>query len=409
MQGRDEGVETSDPGPTPTLQELARRMRIASFPVARDTRPLARARSRLTSRTSRRRFRSKHTTTSNMFTVAYGPDSTALAGFVRTFVALAHAYYVLCIAFGALAFVPEPVATRMPRILQIFRNVLLNSVGRGKTYDHKSALRLGKGLNGIVNQLLSASVPKRWFSHLYHVAVCWNFACLCLLCFSCACLPEATNVTKLLATLGHRNAIVALACVQLHVSRRLYENYFVHAHSSEGRMQLFGYAFGLLYYVFLPANFFTPGVVRNLDLGRACAPDISHFEQVFRGTFGPLELTFFGVFLFGNLMQYQSHVMLASLRTKKGGADSAGAKGKGRYKIPEGFWFAYLSNPHYLAEVVLYVGFISLAKSWNRETGLLIVMVVMNLLLSAMMTHQWYKEIFRNYPKKRYAMFPLII
>merc|ERR1711959_662708 len=347
----------------------------------------ARAHDRLESRTSRRRrFRSKHTTSSNMFTVAYGPDSTALAGFVRTFVALAHAYYVLCIAFGALAFVPEPVATRMPRILQIFRNVLLNSVGRGKTYDHKSALRLGKGLNGIVNQLLSASVPKRWFSHLYHVAVFWNFACLCLLCFSCACLPEATNVTKLLATLGHRNAIVALACVQLHVSRRLYENYFVHAHSSEGRMQLFGYAFGLLYYVFLPANFFTPGVVRSLDLG--------HFEQVFRGTFGPLELTFFGVFLFGNLMQYQSHVMLASLRTKKGGADPAGAKGKGRYEIPEGVWFAYVSNPHYLAEVILYVAFISLAKSWNRDTIHLMSMVVMNLLLSALLTHRWYKAEF---------------
>merc|ERR1711959_237237 len=182
---------------------------ITAFPAARDTRPLslwrARAHDRLESRTSRRRrFRSKHTTSSNMFTVAYGPDSTALVGFVRTFIALAHAYYLLCIAFGALAFVPEPVATRMPRILQIFRNVLLNSMGRGKTYDHKSALRLGKGLNGIVIQLL--------------------------------------------------------------VSRRLYENYFVHAHSSEGRMQLFGYAFGLLYYVFLPANFFTPGVVRSLDL-----------------------------------------------------------------------------------------------------------------------------------------------
>merc|ERR1711959_423853 len=82
------------------------------------------------------------------------------------------------------------------------------SLWRARAHDRLES-RLGKGLNGIVNQLLSASVPKRWFSHLYHVAAFWNFACLCLLCLSCACLPEATNVTKLLATLGHRNAIAA--------------------------------------------------------------------------------------------------------------------------------------------------------------------------------------------------------
>ncbi len=116
---------------------------------------------------------------------------------------------------------------------------------------------------------------------------------------------------------------------------------------------------------------------------------------------GPQQWLCLALFLFGNVMQFQSHRALASLRKGK-------APGGGKYSVPQGTWFRYCSNPHYLAEILLYTGFITLSTGWDQDTCLLMTMVVMNLGLSAGMTHQWYKATFPNYPKQRWAMLPPI-
>jgi len=126
----------------------------------------------------------------------------------------------------------------------------------------------------------------------------------------------------------------------------------------------------------------------------------------FVGTVKGTDIALLALFFFGNVMQYQSHAMLASLRSK-GGRGSG--EGKRTYKIPKGFWFTYCSNPHYLAEIVLYLAFITLSNSWSQSTVILMTMVVMNLTLSATMTHKYYKEKFKTYPTKRYAIFPGIV
>ena len=333
-----------------------------------------------------------------------------LLGLVSWYVRLAQIYYLLCVTFGVVAFIPEAASQRLPTLIQVLRSVLLNSVGRGRTYDRDAASRLGRGLTSFVDRALSANVPKHWFSHFYHLAACWNLVWLVVLGLNFSCLFGAGTVTKLLAALAHRNSLLALFCIQLHVTRRLYENYFVHKHSKEARMQLFGYVFGLFYYIFLPANFLREPLLKfkvTLEMIKSdrCNFDLGQNMEIFSSTFGPKHLFWFALFCFGNVMQYQSHQMLASLRKPK---DEAEEGGKARYKIPTGIWFTYVSNPHYLAEVILYVAFISLAASWSKDTIHLMSMVVMNLLLSALLTHRWYKAEFKDYPQKRYAMFPLL-
>lgn len=350
-----------------------------------------------------------------MFTVPFIAleVDTSWSRLLEGYIGLARTYYVLCIAFGGLAFIPNAVAEKLPKIVQVLRNVLNNSVGRGKTYDERGARELGSSYgSALVRRLLSASVPKRWFSHLYHVAVCCNLLGLLLLLASASCLPEPTSVSRILSSVGHRHTLVALSLLQFHVTRRLLENYFVHAHSEGGRMQLVGYAFGLLYYVFLPANFVTPEVVRNasLDLlaGGSGACDLRNAFQRMGGFFidphPAKEISLLAIFFLGNLAQYQCHASLASLR-RPGGRGKGKASGE-KYKIPQGFWFTYCSSPHYTAEVVLYVALITLSDSWGISTFLLMTMVLMNLGLSATMTQRWYLDKFEDYPKRRWAMIP---
>mmetsp|Transcript_4768 Transcript_4768/g.12015 ORF Transcript_4768/g.12015 Transcript_4768/m.12015 type:complete len:342 (-) Transcript_4768:42-1067(-) len=333
-------------------------------------------------------------------------------------VRLARWYYALCLAGGCLALVPDRLNAGLPRLARVARKVLLNSVGRGRTYDEDFEGASGSGrLSRFVRSVLSASVPKRWFSHFYHLAFCWNGAWLLLLLKAVLGGDESETL---------RETLLALICLQVHVSRRLYENYFVHIHSNEARMQLFGYSFGLLYYVFLPANFLSPvaaafeaaGAGAGAALGDGAAtgsPRSSDATSMMSGGppsllptlldgFGARQGLCLALFIFGNVMQYQSHCTLASIR--KGGGQAA--PGKSKYSVPQGLWFTHCSSPHYLAEILLYVGFITLSTGWGADTLLLMTMVVMNLGLSAGMTHQWYKATFKTYPKARWAMVPLI-
>lgn len=81
------------------------------------------------------------------------------------------------------------------------------------------------------------------------------------------------------------------------------------------------------------------------------------------------------VFLSGNLMQLHSHMLLAQLASnskkalatdKVGSTSSSGSKLDGvkeqhqvqqrQYSIPHGGMFSLVSCPHYLAEIVIYLG-----------------------------------------------------
>eukprot|EP00899_Mesostigma_viride_P009290 jgi/Mesvir1/18362/Mv25077-RA.2 len=82
----------------------------------------------------------------------------------------------------------------------------------------------------------------------------------------------------------------------------------------------------------------------------------------------------------------------------------------GGYHIPRGDWFELVSCPHYLAEVVVYLGLLLVAGASTAVTAwLLLLWVVANLTLGAVQTHHWYKKEFSGYPSNRTAIFPHIL
>lgn len=66
-------------------------------------------------------------------------------------------------------------------------------------------------------------------------------------------------------------------------------------------------------------------------------------------------LTFMGTvfFLVGNAIQFQSHVILASLRPNSSSRN---------FSVPHGGLFRWVSCPHYLAEIIIYLSFLFLTQ-----------------------------------------------
>ncbi|KAI5069438.1 hypothetical protein GOP47_0015739 [Adiantum capillus-veneris] len=90
------------------------------------------------------------------------------------------------------------------------------------------------------------------------------------------------------------------------------------------------------------------------------------------------------IFVWGWIHQYRCHSILASLR-----ANDKMKKEDSQYKIPYGDWFEYVSCAHYLAEFVIYIGFLVATGGSNLDTWLLFVFVVLNLSIAAGDSHKW--------------------
>ncbi len=103
------------------------------------------------------------------------------------------------------------------------------------------------------------------------------------------------------------------------------------------------------------------------------------------------------LYLFGYFLNKHSDYTLANLR-KPGESD---------FKIPYGGGFNYVSAPHYLGEIVTWMGFA--IACWSVAGLLFLIMTMANLIPRALTTHHWYHENFTNYPKNRKAIIPFIL
>jgi len=78
----------------------------------------------------------------------------------------------------------------------------------------------------------------------------------------------------------------------------------------------------------------------------------------------------------------------------------------GGYVIPFGGMFRYVSSPHYLGEVIEWMGWALLTWSW---AGLAFaVYTFANLAPRALSHHKWYRGHFDDYPKNRKAFLPYL-
>lgn len=110
------------------------------------------------------------------------------------------------------------------------------------------------------------------------------------------------------------------------------------------------------------------------------------------------------LFIWASIHQFKCHVILANLcSTAKQTTTSSKV-----YKIPYGDWFQFVSSPHYLAEILIYISFVVMQKGANVYLWLMLLFVVQNLSLGATVTHSWYHDKFKEYPKSRTRLIPFI-
>lgn len=104
------------------------------------------------------------------------------------------------------------------------------------------------------------------------------------------------------------------------------------------------------------------------------------------------------LFVVGLVINIQSDNILLSLRKP----------GETGYKIPQGGLFKYVSSPHYMGEIIEWIGFAIM--TWSIPGLAYAFTVAVPLFGQALNSHQWYLTTFKDsYPKERKAIIPGLI
>lgn len=309
----------------------------------------------------------------------------------------------------------------------------------------------------ILNWIKGYQINKIWFTAYYAFGLLWSS-----LAFWSERSRRASDVNFELSLLW----ILLL----LHLIRRLVECLCIHTWSSS-TMNITAFFMGMLYYCFLPYAF----IPLNHTRQQASSQDYTSLNGPLPGTstlflqYSPFPfgnttkrkwMVIFAVALiiWGQFEQYQHHAILAELRrnrTEKGMGPRSAYKSK--YRLPQGHWFELVSSPHYLSEIIIYVGLITLLNcsssqnmqeitqgsepfksfsspvrfidpdgscllyalkllQYSSSSGFkacaLMSWIVTNLSISAHRNHRWYQHEFADYPgnpmMKRKALIPFI-
>ncbi|RID72249.1 hypothetical protein BRARA_C04150 [Brassica rapa] len=242
------------------------------------------------------------------------------------------------------------------------------------------------------------TVPQKYFAHFYVVGVVWTtclFAITWMYAFKMAPLTGGSHVDHWFKVW---RAVFLLLLMEIHVLRRLIESFYVFNYSPCARMNILGYFTGLFFYAAAP-----------LSLCINIAPEVSS-DEAWMVPNDWCQMIGAVIFLWGWIHQRRCHAILILKDAKmlmQGSLRKSPSQAK-KYIIPHGDWFEMVSSPHYLAEIVLYVGLLLASGGTDVTIWLLFGFVVGNLTVAAGETHRWYLRKFENYPASRSAIFPYV-
>ncbi|KAH8281467.1 hypothetical protein KR054_000827 [Drosophila jambulina] len=273
----------------------------------------------------------------------------------------------------------------------------------------RQSFRYGKhSFKGETDPLVAwLEVPKSWFKHFYVFAIAWSWLGFFLLVSTVRDQREAPEyVMRFLDFMGggrsHRKVEIdsTTACVgafmlTLQCTRRFYETSFVQIFSRHSKINLSHYVVGYVHYfgavVALLSN--TSGFVRGTQ------PMEFSLEKL-----TGQQILYLVVFTVAWQQQYASNMILVNLRKDP----RTGSVKTEKHLLPKGGLFNLLSSPHMFLEVVMYFCIADLympVRIWR----LIFLWVASNQTINALLTHKWYKETFREYPKNRRAIIPFLL
>ncbi|XP_074524480.1 polyprenal reductase [Halichoeres trimaculatus] len=299
-----------------------------------------------------------------------------------------------CLACGFLiAFVAHNILNILPRGRENSRIYIIfeDLIRYGKTKQHRE-----KG-----DWLRVFDIPKRWFWHFYAVSVGWNGFLLVLslnLTFQHQSYPSwldglldiLTGEPSSYSAAPQLTTLLVQLLLFLHSLRRLQECLFVSVFSNAA-MHLVQYLFGLVYYVILGLT-----ALGSDRAGKGTGPLLSQLEW-FHVVGGVL-------FVMASWMQHQCLVHLAGLRLGKSGSVETLA-----HRVPEGGWFELVSCPHYLAELLLYVGLNLIYGGVSLTWWIVFSYVLFSHALEAQLSHEFYLSKCESYPRNRKAFIPFVL
>ncbi|KAK7096811.1 polyprenal reductase-like [Littorina saxatilis] len=269
----------------------------------------------------------------------------------------------------------------------------------------RSIFRWGKMRVGVLKEPKQFyEVPKRWFQHFYPVGVAVNFLLLVLLIQKVffgeqwppllrSVLQQLQHPVSFTDITRAEPVMLVLAMELMQVCRRSYETFCVHVFSEKATMTLLHYLLGYVYYLVVGPCILAGTNFQHLRL----SDSISAYDWAVYGS-GLL------MFVSASVMQHKSFRILAALRTDVKGKDK-----QHQYLLPKGGLFDKVSCPHFLAEIIIYFSFCVVFRFQHTVILSLFVFVLVNQVIAALITYQWYCKNFPGYSEKRYAVFPFLL
>ncbi|KAK5965520.1 Polyprenol reductase [Trichostrongylus colubriformis] len=245
------------------------------------------------------------------------------------------------------------------------------------------------------------SVPKKWFWHFYLLGSFWAASWL-LFCGAVSYdMTAPTDSLKKFLRLftpikpqhNWSTTLLASGLVLFHVVRRLWESLCISVYS-DTTMNLFHYVVGLIHYTILPLTI----VCESKGIAD------SRYGLVFTtSAISPSQWFGVALFLFCNREQHSISRDIAALRKAPDGLIHNYAHG-----ICYGGWFDYVSCPHFLFEIGIYLSlWMVLPGAYTFK--FLVVFVFINQIFAGLITHRWYRRTFKAYPLERKAVIPYIL
>nr|CEL67717.1 TPA: 3-oxo-5-alpha-steroid 4-dehydrogenase family protein, related [Neospora caninum Liverpool] len=229
----------------------------------------------------------------------------------------------------------------------------------------------------------------------------------------------------------------------VHCSRRLLEQLFVvRPHAAASQMTLAAYLLGVGFYLAVPlalglgslravpslsSRCLEKAVLTSLPSFCLLALAAEALGEALAARWAAQPVASFAslvAFLLINWIQLYSHLRLARLRPASSAVspDSRATESKcrksetmhaaprdasGAYGIPRGGLFAFVSCPHYLAEILIYFYLFLLLPS--SEMLACLAFVTTTMFVNASKTHAWYRRTFGDeYPPARRALLPFL-
>ncbi|XP_053201534.1 polyprenol reductase-like isoform X1 [Panonychus citri] len=242
-------------------------------------------------------------------------------------------------------------------------------------------------------------IKKKYFSHFYAIAGIINLivilsAYLYKLKIRDFVYPTLKFIFGDINYVGLEPYSFSVICL-MHITRRYLECVFISV-SSDNEINIIHYMTGIVFYLSI-ALFNANNLYATVHFIK--------WERLLITSIG------FIIFFIGQTIQLWAHYELARLRHDPNSIRSSRFRfvRRGTYYFPDGRLFKYVSCPNYAAEIITYTS-LYLLTDFNYNWLALYIWVIVNQIISAILTHRWYQVAFAElYPADRRAIIPFLL